>query len=67
MDEPAIEELGRASYVSLATFRRNGRAVETPVEVCLTKAPIIETLARFPADESEMEPTQRRSDEGGTA
>ena len=31
MDEHALEQLGRASYVSLATFRRNGRAVETPV------------------------------------
>jgi PPOX class probable F420-dependent enzyme len=31
MDERVLEELGRASYVSLATFRRNGRAVETPV------------------------------------
>jgi PPOX class probable F420-dependent enzyme len=31
LDERALEELGRASYVSLATFRRNGRAVETPI------------------------------------
>lgn len=31
MDERVLEELGRASYVSLATFRRSGRAVETPV------------------------------------
>ena len=33
MDERVLEELGGASYVSLATFRRNGRAVETPVWV----------------------------------
>ena len=30
----------------------------------LTNAPIIETLARFPADESEDEATKRRSDKG---
>lgn len=27
----SIDELDRESYISLATFRRNGRAVETPV------------------------------------
>jgi len=35
MDERVLEELGGASYVSLATFRRNGRAVETPVWLAL--------------------------------
>ena len=33
MDERALSDLGRSSYVSLATFRRDGRAVETPVWV----------------------------------
>jgi PPOX class probable F420-dependent enzyme len=31
LNDRALEDLGRAAYVSLATFRRNGRAVETPV------------------------------------
>ena len=31
LDTTAIEHLDRESYISLATFRRNGRAVETPV------------------------------------
>lgn len=31
MNEAAITALDRESYISLATFRRDGRAVETPV------------------------------------
>ena len=31
MDAAALEALDRETYCSLATFRRNGRAVETPV------------------------------------
>lgn len=31
MDEAALAVLDRESYITLATFRRNGRAVETPV------------------------------------
>jgi PPOX class probable F420-dependent enzyme len=31
MDASALETLDREAYISLATFRRNGRAVETPV------------------------------------
>ena len=31
MDGAAITRLDRASYINLATFRRDGRAVETPV------------------------------------
>jgi len=31
MSSAASERLDRESYVSLATFRRNGKAVETPV------------------------------------
>ena len=31
MDDNAIARLDRESYISLATFRRDGRAVETPV------------------------------------
>jgi len=33
LDERALADLGRSSYMSLATFRRDGRAVETPVWV----------------------------------
>lgn len=31
MDAEALAELDRASYINLASIRRNGRAVETPV------------------------------------
>jgi hypothetical protein len=31
MDDLALARLDRESYISLATFRRDGRAVETPV------------------------------------
>jgi PPOX class probable F420-dependent enzyme len=31
VDAAAIARLDRESYINLATFRRNGRAVETPV------------------------------------
>ncbi len=31
MDESSLAAFDRESYLSLATFRRNGRAVETPV------------------------------------
>jgi PPOX class probable F420-dependent enzyme len=31
MDEAALARLDRESYINLATFRRDGRAVETPV------------------------------------
>jgi hypothetical protein len=31
VDDNAIARLDRESYISLATFRRDGRAVETPV------------------------------------
>ena len=31
MEETALARLDRESYINLATFRRNGRAVETPV------------------------------------
>ena len=31
MDDADIARLDRASYINLATFRRDGRAVETPV------------------------------------
>ena len=31
MEPAALEALDREAYISLATFRRNGRAVETPV------------------------------------
>jgi hypothetical protein len=31
MDAAALEALDREAYISLATFRRDGRAVETPV------------------------------------
>ncbi len=31
MDDDAIARLDRESYINLATFRRDGRAVETPV------------------------------------
>ena len=31
----AVEDLGRESYVNLATFRRDGRSVNTPVWVAL--------------------------------
>jgi PPOX class probable F420-dependent enzyme len=31
VDEAAIGRLDRESYINLATFRRDGRAVETPV------------------------------------
>ena len=31
MDDAALQKLDREAYISLATFRRSGRAVETPV------------------------------------
>jgi PPOX class probable F420-dependent enzyme len=31
VDDTALARLDRESYINLATFRRNGRAVETPV------------------------------------
>jgi len=31
MDTPSLEALGTASYVSLATFRKDGRKVATPI------------------------------------